>query len=77
MSELSGKTAIVTGAAQGLGAAIARLFAAEGAALHLIDLLADDLARVSADLRGRGATVTAHPLDITDSAGLRAVIAGV
>lgn len=76
MAELSGKTAIVTGAAQGLGAAIARLFAAEGAALHLIDLRERELGAVADELGEQGAAVTAHALDITDSAGLRAVIAG-
>lgn len=38
MGRVSGKVAIVTGAAQGLGEATARLLAAEGAAVVLADL---------------------------------------
>jgi len=77
MAELAGKIAVVTGAGQGLGAAVARLFAAEGAALHLIDLRAEPLLGLVADLRDGGATATAHVLDITDSRALRGVIAAV
>ena len=36
--KLAGRTAIVTGAAQGLGAAIAQRFAREGARLALVDM---------------------------------------
>lgn len=75
MAELAGRTAVVTGAAQGLGAAVARLFAAEGARLHLIDLLAEPLMAVAEELRAAGAEATAHVLDITDSPGLRAAVA--
>lgn len=77
MAELSGKIAVVTGAAQGLGAAVARLFATEGASLHLIDLNAAGLASLVGELRGAGATARGHVLDITDHAALRGVIAAV
>jgi NAD(P)-dependent dehydrogenase (short-subunit alcohol dehydrogenase family) len=75
MAELSGKTAVVTGAAQGLGAAVARLFAAEGAALHLIDVKAEPLRALADELAAGGARVTPVVLDITDSPALRAAIA--
>jgi NAD(P)-dependent dehydrogenase (short-subunit alcohol dehydrogenase family) len=45
---LAGKVAIVTGAARGQGAAVAREFAAEGAAVALLDVL-DDAGRAVAD----------------------------
>lgn len=50
MQRLAGKTAIVTGAAQGLGLAIAKRFANEGARLLLVDLNQNALEAVAADL---------------------------
>jgi 3-oxoacyl-[acyl-carrier protein] reductase len=54
MARLSGKVAIVTGAASGFGAEIARVYAAEGAKVTLADLNAEG-ARAVADGLGEGA----------------------
>ncbi len=62
---LKDRVAIVTGAGQGLGEAIAREFTAEGAAVALVELNADNVAAVEADLAGQGHRVAAYPLDIT------------
>lgn len=51
---LAGKRAVVTGAAQGIGAAIARAFAAEGADLLLADIDAARLAATAAELGQEG-----------------------
>lgn len=51
---LAGKRAVITGAAQGIGAAIARAFAAEGAELLLADIDADRLAATAAELGHEG-----------------------
>lgn len=55
MADLRGATAIVTGAAQGLGAAIASAYAQEGLRLALLDVQADKLRRLADDLRALGA----------------------
>ena len=51
---LSGRVAIITGAANGIGAATAALFAQAGAALGLIDKDAEGLAKLAASLSGAG-----------------------
>lgn len=66
MGRLHDRLAIVTGAANGIGAAIAHRFAAEGARLALLDLDAEALERVAAALRGQGAQVLAQAGDVTD-----------
>ncbi len=74
MGRLSGKTAIVTGAARGIGAAIAARFAQEGASVIVADLLADmateTAARIARDTSG---TVLALPVDVADEASVTAM----
>jgi 3alpha(or 20beta)-hydroxysteroid dehydrogenase len=62
MGRLDGKVAIVTGAAQGMGAAEARLFAEEGARVLLGDVQDEAGARVAADIGERSAY---RHLDVT------------
>jgi len=50
MSRLAGKTAIITGAAQGMGEAHARMFVAEGAKVIMTDLNAEAGARIAGEL---------------------------
>ena len=62
---LSGKTALVTAGAQGIGRAAVELFIAEGAAVHAVDVRADLLEGLSG--------CTAHELDLTDAAAVAAL----
>jgi NAD(P)-dependent dehydrogenase (short-subunit alcohol dehydrogenase family) len=62
---LNGKTAIVTGAASGIGSAIARKFAVEGASVVIGDLNAKAIQELANDLEKDGAAVTGIPADIT------------
>lgn len=68
--KLSGRRILVTGAASGMGAGIARLFAAEGAALALLDRNGEGVAQVARDLGQPGWTC-----DVADRAGVGAVVA--
>jgi NAD(P)-dependent dehydrogenase (short-subunit alcohol dehydrogenase family) len=72
---MAGRVAVITGAASGLGAATARLFAAEGAAVVLGDL--DDGAGedVAAEIRAAGGQAAYRHLDVRSSADLTGVVA--
>ena len=72
MSRLQGRRILITGAASGIGRRTAELFAAEGAALTLLDLNRDGLAEVA--LATRGLAIEA---DVTDEGSVvRAVEQG-
>lgn len=64
---LQGKHVVITGAAQGIGLAIAEVFLAEGAALFLIDRDGDLLAVEAERLRATGGKVGHVAADITDA----------
>ena len=72
MRGLSGKTAIVTGGAGGIGSAICRRLAEEGVKVGVFDLRADAAADVAKTI-GNGAS--AHAVDITDHAAVAAAVA--
>ena len=69
---LAAKTVLLTGAAQGIGAATARALAHRGAKLALVDVRAEELRRLAADL---GEHASAFPADITDDAALETAVA--
>ncbi|CAN0298773.1 unnamed protein product [Discosporangium mesarthrocarpum] len=67
--ELTGKSALITGASKGIGFACAAALAAEGCALHLAARTEADLAAARDDLAGRfGVPVAIHPGDLADDA---------
>jgi len=63
--ELNGAVAIVTGAARGVGRAIAEALASQGARVAVVDILADQLQKTAAEMRESGATVLPIVMDIT------------
>src|SRR5687767_14320189 len=66
-SSMQGKTAVVTGGANGIGLASAREMAARGASVWIFDLARENPAQVAATFGARGATV-----DVTDPSTLEA-----
>ena len=64
--QLDGKTALITGASQGLGAAIARQMAARGARALLLARTEAKLAEVATEIRAAGGVADFHPVDLSD-----------
>ena len=65
---LAGKVALISGAAGGMGAEEARLFAREGAKVVIADLLEDEGRQVEAGIRGAGGEAVFVPMDVTREA---------
>lgn len=67
---LKDKVAIITGAGKGIGAAIARKFAAEGAKVILVDRDESSVQAAADAINQAGGTAAAYPLDVTDRAAI-------
>ena len=75
MDVLRGKVALVTGASRGVGAAIARILADEGAAVVVNYLKSERRAEeVAGGIRERGGRAVAHRADVTDEAAVRGMV---
>ena len=73
---LDGKTAIVTGAAGGLGKPMAMAYAAAGANVVVASRNADNIGQVAREIEEKDQSALAIPVDITDEAQVDALIAG-
>ncbi len=69
---LSGRTAVVTGAASGIGEAVALHLAAEGARVALLARRADRLRALAEKIRAEGGQALAVTADVTDDASVEA-----
>ncbi len=77
MLRLQLRNAIVTGGASGIGLAIAKLFAREGAAVDILDRQLDEMNRAVDEIRAAGGTAEAELCDVTDAKGVDEVVARV
>jgi short-subunit dehydrogenase len=64
--ELAGKTVLITGASQGLGAAVAREMTGRGARLILLARTEAKLQAVAADVEAKGGSAAVYPVDLSD-----------
>lgn len=67
MKDLTGKTAVVTGGASGIGFAMADRFAREGMNLAIVDIEAEPLEIAAEKLRAQGAQVSSHCVDVSNA----------
>jgi len=74
MGKLNGKIALVTGASRGIGAAIAKKLAQEGASLAICARTVEACAETEAAARELGAEVLVQAVDVADSAAVDACV---
>ncbi len=72
--DLQNKVAIVTGAARGIGRAIARRYAADGATVAVDDINGEGAEQVAAEIAAAGGQAVAFAANVTKSAEVRAMV---
>ena len=71
---LAGKVAIVTGGGSGIGRAVARRFAAEGAAVAVADIAAEAAKAVAAEIQADGGSAFGMGVDVRDAGQVQALV---
>jgi 2-hydroxycyclohexanecarboxyl-CoA dehydrogenase len=77
MFDLTGHTALVTGAGQGMGLGVAAALAAQGARVAVNDYSAERAEKAAAQIREAGGTAIGIGADVTDPASIKAMIAEI
>ena len=77
MFDLTGRTALVTGGGQNIGAGIAQILATAGARVLVNDLRAERAEKIVADIVESGGQATAAPFDVTDRDAVLAAVASL
>ncbi len=73
---MSGRVAVVTGAASGIGLGVARRFAADGHAVALLDRDGALAGQAADSLTAAGARATSYEVDVADRGALEGVVRG-
>ncbi len=73
MFSLKGKSAVVTGAASGIGKAVALVFAQQGAEVHLLDMNEDGLRETVGEITAAGGKAVLHVSNVTNQQEIKAV----
>lgn len=72
---LAGRSALITGASQGIGEGLAETFAQEGVNLHLTARRAEPMEALAARLREQyGVTISVHPMDLTEEGAIERLV---
>jgi NAD(P)-dependent dehydrogenase (short-subunit alcohol dehydrogenase family) len=71
MTEITGKTAVVTGGGSGIGAGLARELARQGAAVAIADIMLDNAKQVAAEITAAGGRAAALHCDVCDRHSIR------
>ena len=74
---MAGKVALITGAAQGMGASHSQALAREGASVAIADIATDAGERLAAELRAAGGSSSYHDHDVTDPRAWRELVTAV
>jgi len=77
MFDLTGKVALVTGGASGIGLAISKTFAKQGAHVHILELNIDLANQVVGEIKSDGGSAEAHVIDISKQDDVVKVIDGI
>lgn len=72
--EFAGRLAVVTGAAQGIGAAVVRALTREGARVAAVDVNGPGVRCLADTMRAAGCPVTGHEVDVRDTAAVDAMV---
>src|SRR5438094_7128692 len=66
MSNVNGKVIVVTGGGQGLGAAICRSLAADGAKVIPVDIKPENLTKITEEITGSGGQIEGFQMNVAD-----------